>query len=229
MKKADLLEKAKKKLAGVHPYVAEKALKLVEMTCKENIAIIITQGLRTISEQNLLYEQGRSKPGNIVTNARGGHSYHNFGLAFDYCVCDVKGGKLIPNWTVDKRWKRVGALGQELGLEWGGNWRDFVDYPHFQYTFGLSLAQLRSGKKPPAHVKKNSKKYRVLTGTFKDPKEQQAAAERLRKATGWVVYAIEKKGLRLMTGTFSRREEAENAAERVRTEFKWTAGVQEEG
>jgi peptidoglycan LD-endopeptidase CwlK len=149
MNAADLLNRAEKKLSGLHPVVAEKARNLIKKAHSEGIYIIITQGLRTIEEQNRLYAQGRTKPGKIVTNARGGYSYHNFGLAFDFCVCDVVKGSLAPNWNVDRRWLRVGQIGKSLGLEWGGDWKSFKDYPHFQYTFGLSLAQLRSGKKPP--------------------------------------------------------------------------------
>ncbi|ACJ33060.1 M15 family metallopeptidase [Anoxybacillus flavithermus] len=142
----ELLEKADKKLQGVHPTVAAKARQLVSLAYKEGIPIIITQGLRTIEEQNALYAQGRAKPGKIVTNAKGGYSYHNFGLAFDFAILNANGS---VNWNVDDKWKRVGAIGKSLGLEWGGDWTSFKDYPHFQYTFGLSLADLRSGKKPP--------------------------------------------------------------------------------
>lgn len=142
----ELIEKAEKKLKGVHPVVATKARQLIERAYKEGINVIITQGLRTIEEQNELYAQGRTKPGKIVTNARGGYSYHNFGLAFDFAVLNPDGS---VNWNVDGKWKRVGAIGKSLGLEWGGDWKDFKDYPHFQYTFGLSLADLRAGKKPP--------------------------------------------------------------------------------
>ncbi|HZG59857.1 MAG TPA: M15 family metallopeptidase [Anoxybacillus sp.] len=141
----ELSEKADKKLQGVHPLVAAKARQLVSLAFKEGISIIITQGLRTIKEQNELYAQGRTKPGKIVTNAKGGYSYHNFGLAFDFAVLNANGS---VNWNVDKKWHRVGAIGKSLGLEWGGDWKSFKDYPHFQYTFGLSLANLRAGKRP---------------------------------------------------------------------------------
>lgn len=146
----ELIEKAEKKLKGVHPVVAAKARQLIERAYKEGINVIITQGLRTIEEQNALYAQGRTKPGKIVTNLRGGYSYHNFGLAFDFAVLNPDGS---VNWNVDKKWKRVGAIGKSLGLEWGGDWRDFPDYPHFQLTFGLSLADLRAGKRPPTKQK----------------------------------------------------------------------------
>ena len=182
-----LLEKADQKLTGVHPSISAKARQLIKQAHAEGIFIIITQGLRTTKEQNALYEQGRTKPGKIVTNARGGYSYHNFGLAFDYCVCDIVGGKLIPNWYVDKRWKRVGAIGKTLGLEWGGDWTSFKDYPHFQYTFGLSLSQLRNGVKPVVTKKTETKKYYLMTGTFRDEQEAEQAAERLRTTFHWNV------------------------------------------
>jgi peptidoglycan L-alanyl-D-glutamate endopeptidase CwlK len=143
----ELLEKADKTLQDAHPFVAAKARQLITEAYKEGINIIITQGLRTIEEQNELYAQGRAKPGKIVTNAKGGESYHNFGLAFDFAVFNADGS---VNWKVDDKWKRVGQLGKSLGLEWGGDWTSFKDYPHFQYTFGLSLAQLRAGERPPS-------------------------------------------------------------------------------
>lgn len=146
-----LLKKAQLKLQGVHPAIAEKALQLVTKAHAEKIYIIISQGFRSIAEQDALYAQGRTTPGKIVTNAKGGQSYHNYGLAFDFAVLD---NISTVNWNVDSRWKRVGVLGKALGLEWGGDWTSFKDYPHFQYTFGLSLSKLRAGTKPPTHVKK---------------------------------------------------------------------------
>ncbi|WP_230203680.1 M15 family metallopeptidase [Bacillus massiliigorillae] len=157
----------------------------------EGILVIITQGLRTVAEQNALYEQGRTKPGKVVTNACGGYSYHNFGLAFDFCIYDIIGGKFIPNWQVDKRWIRVGAIGKSLGLEWGGDWTDFKDYPHFQYTFGLSLQKLRGGSKLPMVEGKEAQKYRLMTGTFANKQKAEQAAEKLKKTFGWIVYVKE--------------------------------------
>jgi len=155
----ELLEKAEKKLVGVHPVVATKARQLIEQAYREGINVIITQGLRTIEEQNELYAQGRTKPGKIVTNAKGGYSYHNFGLAFDFALLKDDGS---VSWNVDDKWKRVAQIGKSLGLEWGGDWKDFKDYPHFQYTFGLSLADLRSGKRPPEQVAVQSKPQQQL-------------------------------------------------------------------
>ena len=107
---------------------------------KQGIAILVTQGLRTIAEQNALYARGRTAPGPIVTNARGGQSLHNYSCAFDICfLINKKASYSGP-------WDKVGAIGEKIGLEWGGRWKGFVDKPHFQYTAGYSLADFQKGK-----------------------------------------------------------------------------------
>ncbi|RYI24991.1 peptidase [Bacillus infantis] len=152
-----LLEKAERKLCNVHPLVREKAQEVIKRAYDKGIYVVITQGLRTIAEQNNLYAQGRTAPGDKVTNAKGGESYHNFGLAVDFAIANSNGTVIYWNTAIDtnkdgaKDWHQVGKIGQECGFEWGGVWRSFVDMPHLQYTFGLSLAQLRAGKKPPAY------------------------------------------------------------------------------
>ncbi|MCY8232344.1 peptidoglycan-binding protein [Priestia endophytica] len=142
-----LLERSEKRLVGVNATVAAKAIELIKLAYRNGINIAVTQGLRTFAEQNALYEQGRTKPGKIVTNARGGQSIHNYGLAFDIAIFDDNQNAV---WTGND-YNRVGKLGQQLlGLEWGGAWRSFKDLPHFQYTFGLTLSQLQAGRKPPS-------------------------------------------------------------------------------
>jgi peptidoglycan LD-endopeptidase CwlK len=105
------------------------------------LRIRVISGHRTWQEQDKLYAQGRTRPGDIVTKARGGYSNHNFGIAFDIGV--FEGNKYLKQST---KYKAVGALGMELGLEWGGNWKNFVDEPHFQlrpsWAEGLSERQM---------------------------------------------------------------------------------------
>jgi peptidoglycan LD-endopeptidase CwlK len=149
----ELLEKAEVKLKGVHPVVYDKALQLIQNSYKRGVCIAITQGYRSIEEQNELYAQGRTKPGKIVTNAKGGDSYHNYGLAIDFCLI-INDKQYV--WDTDSDfdkdkvadWMEVVQEAKKLGFEWGGDWKGFKDYPHFQYTFGLSLADLRAGKRP---------------------------------------------------------------------------------
>lgn len=127
----------------LNPYVKSLAEKLIAECKKQGITIIVTQTLRTIAEQNALYAQGRTAPGPRVTNAKGGYSIHNYGYAFDVCV--IKNGKEI--WD-DSAYVPVGKIGESIGLEWGGNWRSLKDYPHFQYTEGLTTQDFIDGKRP---------------------------------------------------------------------------------
>lgn len=92
-------------------------------------------GLRTIQEQELLYQKGRAIPGEIVTNARGGESAHNYGCASDWTVWTPKG---IPQWPnpKDPKWKELGQACEKVGGDWGGNFRK-PDCPHVQ--LGLTL------------------------------------------------------------------------------------------
>lgn len=90
--------------------------------------VIITQTLRDAEYQDMLYAQGRTAPGKIVTKARGGTSIHEKGEAWDF-VPTVAGQ---PVWD-DKSplWERCGVIAESLGLEWGGRWK-FTDKPHVQ-------------------------------------------------------------------------------------------------
>lgn len=143
-------------LDGLHPIVREATEKLIEVCKEKGIDIIIAQAYRSIAEQNALYAQGRTdkydrfgKKKSIVTNARGGTSYHNYGLAIDYCL--KVDGKAI--WSVNKDWRTVATEAKKLGFEWGGEWKSFVDYPHLQMTFGLSIKDLQAGKRPAEPAK----------------------------------------------------------------------------
>lgn len=141
----ELLAKAEDRLSKIHPTLADKARQLIAKAHAEGIDLVVTQGLRTIAEQNALYAQGRTAPGKIVTKAKGGSSYHNFGLAFDIAVRKENGD---IDWDTAKLYNRVGQLGKSIGLEWGGDFKSIKDTPHFQLTFGLTLSQLRAGKRP---------------------------------------------------------------------------------
>lgn len=120
-------ERSERNIATLLPPVQPLARALIENAASIGITIKVIAGTRTYEEQDALYEQGRTKPGRIVTNARGGFSNHNFGIAFDIGVFD--GGRYI---TESPAYKAVGELGVKLGLEWGGTWRTLADEPHFQ-------------------------------------------------------------------------------------------------
>ena len=78
---------------------------LVQKAAISGITIRIISGFRTYAEQDALYAQGRTQLGSIVTNAKGGYSNHNFGIAFDVGV--FEGSKYLPD---SPKYKAVGAL-----------------------------------------------------------------------------------------------------------------------
>ena len=114
-------------IATLLPHVRPYARALYFKARDNGIQLNVISGTRTFEEQDALYAQGRTTAGNIVTNARGGYSNHNFGIAFDIGV--FSGNRYLQESPL---YKAVGALGMELGLEWGGNWKTIVDQPHFQ-------------------------------------------------------------------------------------------------
>lgn len=133
--------RSEKAIATLHAEVKPLARALVQKAAQSGIKIKIISGLRTYAEQDELYAQGRSKPGIRVTNARGGYSNHNFGIAFDVGV--FEGAKYLGE---SSKYKAVGVLGMDLGLEWGGTWKSIVDQPRFQlrpaWAQGMSGQQL---------------------------------------------------------------------------------------
>lgn len=119
------------------PAAQEKAREFMGACLKAGIDLKIISGTRTYDQQNALYAQGRTKPGRIVTNARGGYSWHNFRIAWDIGIFDH--GRYLGESPL---YEKAGKIGESLGLEWGGRWR-FKDEPHFQMKTGLTLAQAR--------------------------------------------------------------------------------------
>jgi peptidoglycan L-alanyl-D-glutamate endopeptidase CwlK len=108
--------------------------------------------LRTFAEQDALYAQGRTKPGKVVTNAKGGQSYHNYGLAVDIVLIrdmDGNGSFETASWDTkldadgdgQSDWMEAVAILKRHGWEWGGDWK-FSDTPHFQKTFGKNIREL---------------------------------------------------------------------------------------
>lgn len=139
--------RSEKVIATLLPEAQPIARTLVQRAAQNGIQIKVISGLRSYAEQDELYAQGRTKPGDKVTNARAGYSNHNFGIAFDVGV--FEGTKYLAE---SAKYKAVGVLGMDLGLEWGGNWKTIIDQPHFQlrpaWADGLPekqmLAELRN-------------------------------------------------------------------------------------
>lgn len=108
-------------LSSVHPLVEKKANEILRLAQVEGFTLKVTQGYRSFQTQDALFAK-RPK----VTNARGGQSMHNYGLAVDLAF--VVNGKI--SWD-EKLYKNIGRWAAAVGLEWGGNWK-FTDLPHVQ-------------------------------------------------------------------------------------------------
>lgn len=126
----------------LHPKIRDEVMKLVgnanaALTTHSQVRIV--QGLRTFSEQDALYKK-RPK----ITNAKAGQSYHNYGLAFDFCL--IIDGKEV-SWDINKDfdgdgvsdWQEVISIFLPFGYKWG---KSFNDYPHLEKKFGYSWQQL---------------------------------------------------------------------------------------
>lgn len=122
----------------LHPQVKDRCEALIKRMEELGKPIWISSCLRTFKEQDNLYAQGRTSSGGIVTNAQGGQSYHNYGLAFDAVFQQYNWNPPSEDW-----WEELGKEGKALGLEWGGDWQGFRDRPHFEWHEGFTWKDIR--------------------------------------------------------------------------------------
>lgn len=150
------------KLNELHPKLRADGIAAwaeCEAIMPPNIKLWIEQVKRSMKESDVLYAQGRTIPGDIVTDAPGGSSYHNYALAFDFHM--ITNGNV--DYQVGPNWMKIVAIMKKHGWIWGADWNNngitraqgdkkekLVDAPHFQKTFGYNwrdlLALYRSGK-----------------------------------------------------------------------------------
>jgi peptidoglycan LD-endopeptidase CwlK len=122
----------------------QRTIQLITKLAENGLYFGAFMGLRTYEEQDALYAQGRTKPGNKVTNAPGGSSWHNFGLAVDLVEDgDTDKAGMQWSWSNGADFLKIGNYSKECGLEWGGFWKSLKDYPHVELTMGLTLADAR--------------------------------------------------------------------------------------
>jgi peptidoglycan LD-endopeptidase CwlK len=119
-------------LAKVDPDLATKVRAAADALAALGTYLLVVSGLRTPAEQDALYAQGRTTPGHIVTDAKAGHSMHNYGLAVDV-VPYLSGPSGALNWkpNTPQYQAMVDAL-KAQGLVWGGDWVSLKDDDHFQ-------------------------------------------------------------------------------------------------
>ena len=148
-KKYVLSDASIEKMKGVHPKLIELMKKAISDSPYD---FKIVQGLRTAEYQNSLYQQGRTKPGKIVTKLDGYNRKSNhqakadgYGHAVDIAVCghyDQNGdyvkyttdAEMFDNKKLVEISRHVKAVAKEMGMEivWGGDWKTLYDTPHYE-------------------------------------------------------------------------------------------------
>lgn len=138
-------------ITALHPRLQIKAAQLKEECLKQGIHILFSECLRTKAEQDALYAQGRTTPGNIITNAKGStySSQHQWGIAIDFYIdMDVDGDGSKKDDAFNNStglFDRVGKIAKSIGLGWGGDWTSFKDRPHvYLPDWGSTTKQLKA-------------------------------------------------------------------------------------
>lgn len=123
------------KLAELQESVRPLAENLLRLSADAGIPLKVVSTYRSPESQQALKDSGRG-----VTNAGALLSYHNHRLAMDVVPVEYLA---LKDWNPSgPLWPKVGAIGQSVGLEWGGTWKN-KDLPHFQLT-GAPIRELKS-------------------------------------------------------------------------------------
>lgn len=124
----------------LQPIAQIEARQFMKRITDAGLVARIISGTRTYAEQERLFRQGRyGNSGPKVTNARGGSSNHNFGIAWDIGI--FKNGKYLGDSPL---YDKAGPIGVSEMVEWGGNWKTFRDRPHYQLSTRYSTSQTRT-------------------------------------------------------------------------------------
>lgn len=142
----------------LHPLLNYRLGLFLDKCEKKGYYLIVTEGFRTKDYQDELYAKGRSKPGNIVTSAKGSDyaSQHQWGVAFDVALnFDVdKDGKVTDDMWNANGYKKIAKIAKSVGLKWGGDWTSFVDNPHFYLgKWGSTTKKLKEKYRTPLRFK----------------------------------------------------------------------------
>jgi len=139
------------RIQKIHPELRDEVIEIYNEICKvlnKGVLCRFAHTYRSNAEQNELYNK-RPK----VTNAKGGQSYHNYGLAIDIVLLlDKDGNGTYESASWDNKldfdkdgqadWLEVVKIFKMYGWEWGGDWK-FTDTPHFQKTLGKTIKELQ--------------------------------------------------------------------------------------
>jgi hypothetical protein len=127
-------------LNALHPYFRDKIVRLINNCKAQGIQLAVVESYRTHAKQNEYKTMGKK-----YTRSGAGKSKHQYGLAVDLvAIVDS-----VAVWDNVALWKKIGVTGEKLGLRWGGRWKKPYDPGHFEWTGGITTAELAMGKLPP--------------------------------------------------------------------------------
>jgi peptidoglycan L-alanyl-D-glutamate endopeptidase CwlK len=131
------------RIKTAHPVIREELQELyiaINNKLPKGVRLRFSHVYRSNGMQDALYAK-RPK----VTNAKGGQSIHNYGLAFDIVILfdtDGNGTFETASWKQDEHFEKVVSFFKKNGYTWGGDWTSFKDNPHFQKDFGYTWRTL---------------------------------------------------------------------------------------
>jgi hypothetical protein len=126
-------------LNSLHPFFRDQVVELIKRCKAKGIELAVVEAYRTHAKQHEYKTMGKK-----YTSSGAGRSKHQYGLAVD--VVPVVNS--VPVWDNTALWRKVGVIGEKLGLRWGGRWRKPYDPGHFEWTGGLTSGHLSAGQLP---------------------------------------------------------------------------------
>lgn len=205
----------------LRPDVAANCDKFLRLCKAAGYPVLVTSTVRDEEYQAHLYEQGRTRPGSIVTNSkRPTFHWDKAGLAFD--ICKNRKGEEYSDMAF---WKGVSAIGKAMGFSWGGDWKSLVDMPHFQwddhgkYTGSMIL----SGKMPPTmplYEEEDDMSEEKFFEMFMAAMAKYNAEQNEKQPSAWAAASVSKAKARgIMDGTMPQapmtREQAATIMDRL--------------
>ena len=138
----NLLEKLsdenRKRVMTLHPNARLKFAEFISKVQEKGYLVVITSGYRDFEKQAQLHRENSN-------NAKAGYSNHNYGYAIDINILDPKtGDTLLRKASSVADWEKSGivAIAKKLGLEWGGDFKNYHDPVHFQMPREKTTAQM---------------------------------------------------------------------------------------
>ena len=177
----------------LRPDVAANCKIWLKRCSAAGLQVLVTSTVWDSAYQAWLYEQGRSRPGTIVTNSPT-PTFHSdkVGLAFDFCK-NVKG----QEYSDPDFFQSAAALAKEMGFSWGGDWKSFPDLPHIQWdargvwTSAMILTGSLPGEMPLYEEEETmtQETFNKLMDGYLEELRQQAPGSWSAQARAWAEMA----------------------------------------